>query len=222
MSETQGQYNTREERDVIPIAARQSFSRSSTDNSTPVISQTLQLPPSNNTEPIVRQEMTGLPIQRASTATINQVISFPIQSLRYTSTNKRGVHDPNVQSNQFHHHSSSSDSDSRSKAESRKVSGSALKRNLRKALETEKSFREEFGFGFDEFSMNPFDNPFIDPTSRYHETSEIQNRKFSSRLVTSPYGIWVTKVNGQSLLQCANLRNVATNFIYRETPLPQI
>lgn len=93
MSETQGQCNTREEFDIIPIAARQSFSRSSTDNLTPVISQTLQLPPSNDTEPIVRQEMTELPILRASTATINQVVSFPIQSRRYASTNKRGVHD---------------------------------------------------------------------------------------------------------------------------------
>ncbi|SCV05731.1 putative transposase of the Rover1 hAT-like family [Lachancea nothofagi CBS 11611] len=180
----------------LAVSARQTYNRGSSEDSTPAISQTLQIPSSTYAnEPIICQNMSGQPLQRAKTATINQTITIPTHDWIYPSGPKRSVHDSSLQPEHFYHHSGSSDSDEQ---HTTRLNDDSFRSVLEdQGPKPERAFIEKFGFDFEEFSINPFAKPSISGSTQQIGISNQDKKRFETWLTTSPWRIWVTKVYSQ-------------------------
>ncbi|QLL30217.1 hypothetical protein HG536_0A00340 [Torulaspora globosa] len=134
---------------------------------------------------IVTQDLSGRPLQRLGTSTIRQIINFPTNNLAYGP----GHHDMSLQPEQFYSHNST---DSTESSEEHGNQTSASESDEAGTLSLEEAFKSKYKFGFDEFSMNPFDKPDIEHTTE-RNVPESDLAKLESWLKTSPYRIWVTK-----------------------------
>ena len=65
-------------------------------------------------------------------------------------------------------------------------------------LMSESAFKKKFGFGFEGFSMNPFDKPHFSMGVDALFIHRLDETKFNSWLSSSPYVVWVTKVKDKS------------------------
>lgn len=82
----------------------------------------------------------------------------------------------------------------------------------------EERFGKKFGFGFDEFSMNPLDKPNIDPGADRTLLGKEYSEKFDVWLKSSPYGVWVTKYTAKEPYAVCKYKNCGHLFSYEGNP----
>lgn len=138
---------------------------------------------SNENSIIVSQNLSGRPLRRLGTSTIQQIINFPPNNLAYGPKH----HDMSLQADQFYDRTSS---DSTEDSEGNTSLTSSNESHEGGTQSSERAFKSKYRFGFDEFSMNPFDKPDIAPAAgqNLHDIEKLQ-----TWLKASPYRIWVTK-----------------------------
>ncbi|SCV04238.1 putative transposase of the Rover1 hAT-like family [Lachancea nothofagi CBS 11611] len=199
----------------LAISARQSYNRGSSEDSTRVICQTLQIPSSTYVnEPIICQNMSGQTLQRVKTATINQTITIPIHGRIYPSGRKRNVYDSSLQPEHFYHHSGSSHSDEQ---HTTRLNNDSFSSTL-EGPESERAFIEKFRFDFEEFSINPFAKPSISGSTQQIDIGDQDKKKFETWLTTSPWRIWVTKVYSQHPFALCKFDECEHRFTFHGNP----
>ncbi|QLL31758.1 hypothetical protein HG536_0B06240 [Torulaspora globosa] len=157
------------------------------DKGTPMdIDQRVSLPQeSHQNFIVVSQNLSGIPVPGLGTITIQQIVKFPTNNLAYGPRH----HDMAPQPERLHNRIPS---DLTGSSEGRISRTATDESDKGAALSSEKEFKSKYKFGFDEFSINPFDKP--DVASATEQTlSERDQEKFERWLKTSPYRIWVTK-----------------------------
>lgn len=160
---------------------------------------------------IVSQNMSGRSLRRLGTSTIQQIVNFPAENLTYGPRR----HDMSLQSEQFYSHNHSDSTDSGEEQRDQNVFGND---GDSESSSAEESFKKKYRFGFEDFSMNPFEKPDVATNTERTHLGDLPSEKFNAWLKTSPYGIWVTKYAASEPYAICKYADCEHLFTYEGNP----